>query len=195
MKTLTGCQNLFLDTPFKRTTQGSSQSESQRRRWTKDWISETHWNWIRTLVLDQSLWLWLASCSFNGIAWCWKLWAWRLKWTDVTWCCRVWFVLPKGKRMENTPKNMPISHLSTEAAGKSVVRYWGQAPRGGNSTWVTVTFLSCFLYHHFLLWIQFTRWEVGHLQRPKAGDKQNGGAWGVGLGLIKRNFGLSKLGE
>ena len=63
----------------------------------------------------------------------------------------------RKKRMENTPKNMPISHLSTEAAGKSVVRYWGQAPRGGNSTWVTVTFLSRFLYHHFLVWIQFTR--------------------------------------
>lgn len=105
-------------------------------------------------MLDQSLRLWLASCSFNGIAWCWKLWGWRLKWTDVTWCCRMWFVLPKGKRIENTPKNMPISHLGTEAAGNSVVRYWGQAPRGGNSTWVTVTFLSRFLYQHFLVLIQ-----------------------------------------
>ena len=47
------------------------------------------------------------------------------------------------------PKKMPISHLGTEAPGKSVVRYWGQAPRGGNSTWVNVPFLSRFC-HVFL---------------------------------------------
>lgn len=52
---------------------------------------------------------------------------------------------PKEKGWK-IPKKMPISHLGTEAPGKSVVRYWGQAPRGGNSTWVNVPFLSRFCH-------------------------------------------------